>query len=157
MRLRADCCWGADRADVRSPGISRFSPNLIDWLLAVDGPNSIELTAGVFCMLCANACAAAEFTFGLICCGPPAKTVDVCGVSISEILVYGIAVGGFTPQNGSPAYRAATMLPMFIAVSVFTIGWIFTHSDLVPVIIFCDCFRAGKEKGFVSAGWNVII
>ena len=127
-------------------------PNLIDWLLAFDVGNSIELTAGVFCMLFANACAAAELTFGLICCGPPARTVDVCGVNISEILVYGTTVGRFTPQNGSPANHASTMSPMFIAVSVFTIGWIFTHSELVPVILICDCFRAGKEKGVVSAG-----
>ena len=85
-------------------------------------PNSIELTAGVFCRLCAKACAAAEFTFGLICCGPPAKTVDVCVASVSELLVYDTVVGRFTPQNGSPAYRASTMLPTFIVVSVFTTG-----------------------------------
>lgn len=135
---------------------SGLRPGLMNRLLAVDVLNSIELTAGVFCMLCANACAATEFTFGLICCGPPAKTVDVCGVGVSELLVYSTVSGRATPQNGSPAYHASEILPTFSVISAFTVCWSCNHSELVPEVTLCDSSRAGKEKGVVSAGWTAI-
>ena len=56
-------------------------------------PNRIELMAGVFCKLCANASAAAESTLKLICCVPHAKIVGVCRVSVSKLLVCGAVAG----------------------------------------------------------------
>ena len=110
-------------------------------------PNSIEPTAGVFCMLCANARAAAELMFGLICCGPPAKTVDVCGVSVSTLLVYGTVTGRVTPQNGSPMNRASIIWPTFIVILAFTICWSFAHAELISVTACRELFRTKKGKG----------
>ena len=53
----------------------------------------MELMAGVFCKLSANAAAAVESTLGLICCVPHAKTGGVCRVRVSKLLVCGAVAG----------------------------------------------------------------